>query len=63
MSGLEMAMVLLFVVPMAAACAAFMLGALWMQVKEEQKREAQAQQPSVRRRARRAAYHTAQIQA
>ena len=59
MSELEMVMVLLFVVPMAAACAAFLLGALWMQVKEEQKREAQIQQPSVHRRARRAAYHAA----
>jgi len=59
MSGIEMLMVLLFVVPMAAACAAFMLCALWMQVKEEQKREVQAQQVPVRRRARRAAYHAA----
>ena len=59
MSGLEMAMVLLFVVPMAAACAAFLLGALWMQVKEEQKQEAQIQQPSAHRRARRAACHAA----
>ena len=59
MSGIEMLMVLLFVVPLAAACAAFMLGALWMQVKEEQKREAQVQNTSVHRRARRAAYHGA----
>ena len=59
MSGIEMLMVLLFVVPMAAACAAFVLCALWMQVKEEQRREAQAQQTSVHRRARRAAYHAA----
>jgi len=57
MSGIEMLMMLLFVVPMAAACVAFVLGALWMQVKEEQKREAQVQQPSAPRRARRAAYH------
>lgn len=59
MSGIEMLMVLLFVVPLAAACAAFVLGALWMQVKEEQRREVQAQQAPVRRRARRAAYHAA----
>ena len=59
MSGMEMLMMLLFVVPMAAACVAFVLGALWMQIKEEQKREEQIQQPSVRRRARRAAYHAA----
>jgi len=59
MNGIEMLMVLLFVVPMAAACVAFVLCALWMQVKEEQKREAQVQQPSVHRRARRAAYHAA----
>ena len=59
MSGIEMLMVLLFVVPLAAACMAFILGALWMQVKEEQRREAQIQQPSVHRRARRAAYHAA----
>ena len=59
MSGMEMLMMLLFVVPMAAACVAFVLGALWMQIKEEQKREAQIQKPSVRRRARRAAYHAA----
>ena len=54
-----MLMMLLFVVPMAAACAAFVLGALWMQVKEEQKQEAQIQQAPVHRRARRAAYHAA----
>ena len=59
MSGIEMLMVLLFIVPMAAACAAFVLCALWMQVKEEQRREAQAQQTSVHRRARRAAVHAA----
>ena len=59
MSGIEMLMMFLFVVPMAAACVAFVLVALWMQVKEEPKREAQAQQPSVHRRARRAAYHAA----
>lgn len=59
MSGIEMLMMLLFVVPMAAACAAFVLGALWMQVKEEQKQEAQTQQAPAHRRARRAAYHAA----
>ena len=59
MSGIEKMMVLLFVVPMAAACAAFVLCALWMQIKEEQKQEAQAQQVSAHRRARRAAYHAA----
>ena len=59
MSGLEMMMTLLFIVPMAAACVAFVLCAVWIQVKEEQKREAQAQAAPVHRRARRAAYHAA----
>ena len=57
MSGLELMMMILFIVPMALACMAFMLCAVWMQVKEEQRREAQVQPAPMRRRARRAAYH------
>ena len=57
MSGLELMMTILFVVPMILACMAFVLGAVWMQVKEEQRREAQIQAAPMRRRARRAAYH------
>lgn len=59
MSGLEVMITLLFVVPMAAACVAFLLCAVWMQVKEEQRREEQVQPASMHRRARRAAYHAA----
>lgn len=59
MSGLELMMTILFVVPMALACLAFVLGAVWMQVKEEQRREAQVKAAPVRRRARRAVYHAA----
>jgi len=59
MSGLEIVMTFLFIVPIAAACVAFMLCAVWMQVKEEQRQEAQAQPAPMRRRARRAAYHAA----
>lgn len=59
MSGLEIAMMLLFIVPIALACVAFVLCAMWMQVKEEQRREMQMQSAPVRRRARRAAYHAA----
>ena len=59
MSGLEIVMMLLFIVPMAAACVAFMRCAVWMQVKEEQRREAMAQSAPMRRRARRAAVHAA----
>ena len=43
----------------AAACVAFVLLSAWMQVKEDQKRQAQAEVLPMRRRARRAAYHAA----
>ena len=59
MSGIEMLMVLLFVVPLAVACVTFILGAMWLQVKEEQRREMKVQSAPVHRRARRAAYHAA----
>jgi len=59
MNGLEMMMTLVFVVPIAAACVLFLLCAAWMQVKEEQRQEAQIQASLMRRRARRAAYHAA----
>jgi len=59
MSVLEVMMTILFVVPLAAACLVFMLCALWMQIKEEQRMEEEAKAAPVRRRARRAAYHAA----
>lgn len=59
MSVLEVMLTILFVVPLAAACVAFVLCALWMQIKEEQRMEAQKAAAPVHRRARRAAAHAA----
>ena len=59
MTGIEWIVTLLFVVPLAVACVTFILGAMWLQVKEEQRREMKVQSAPVHRRARRAAYHAA----
>lgn len=57
MSGLELMMTILFVVPMALACLVFVLCVIWMQVKEEQRQQQLVHSAPMRRRARRAVYH------